>query len=70
MKSLDMGFYNQTFEKITEFNNIIQKLPNSNTKCGSILLETMNLKKKLQDMPKQIMNSIKNKVTSTMDHET
>ena len=58
-----MTFYNQTFEKINEFNNIISKLPNTNTKCGSILLESVSLKKKLQEMPKSIMNSIRNKVT-------
>jgi hypothetical protein len=68
--SLDMTYYNQTFEKINEFNNIIARLPNSNTKCGSILLETITLKKTLQEMPKRINNSIRNKVTSTMDHET
>jgi hypothetical protein len=63
MLSLDMGFYNKTFEKIQVFNNIISRLPNSNTKVGTILLETVTLKKKLTEIPIEIMDSIRNKVT-------
>lgn len=70
MVSLDMGFYNKTFEKIQVFNTIIQRLPNANTKVGTILLETVTLKKKLADIPLEIMDSIRNKVTQTMDNET
>ena len=68
--SLDMGFYNETFERITEFNNIVNKLPSTNTKLGTILLETLTLKKKLAEMPIQIMDSIRHNVTNTMETET
>ena len=65
-----MGFYNETFERITEFNNIVNKLPSTNTKLGTILLETLTLKKKLAEMPIQIMDSIRHNVTNTMETET
>lgn len=65
-----MGFYNETFEKIQKFNNIIVKVPSSNTRLGTILLETITIKKQLAEMPAQIMNSIRHNVTQTMDNET
>ena len=30
-----MGFYNETFEKMRQFNEIIAKVPNSNIRLGS-----------------------------------
>ena len=68
--SLNMGFYNETFEKIQYFNQIIARVPNSNSRLGTILLETLTLKKQLSEMPAQIMNSIRHNVTQTMDNET
>lgn len=65
-----MGFYNETFEKMRQFNEIIAKVPNSNTRLGTITLETMTIKKLLTEMPQQIMNSIRHNVTTTMDSET
>ena len=65
-----MGFYNETFEKIQYFNSIIARVPSSNTRLGTILLETMTIKKLLTEMPQAIMNSIRDNVTSTMDNET
>lgn len=65
-----MGFYNETFEKIQYFNQIIARVPSSNTRLGTILLETMTLKKLLLEMPQKIMNSIRHNVTQTMDNET
>jgi hypothetical protein len=49
--SLNMGFYNETFEKIQYFNQIIAQVPNSNTRLGTILLETITIKKQLAEMP-------------------
>ena len=68
--SLNMGFYNETFEKVSYFNQIIAKVPSNNTKLGTINLETMTIKKQLTEMPLQIMNSIRHNVTQTMDNET
>lgn len=65
-----MGFYNETFEKVGYFNQIIAKVPSNNTRLGTILLETMTIKKQLTEMPTQIMNSIRHNVTQTMDNET
>ena len=65
-----MNFYNETYEKIQQFNIIIARLPSSNTRLGTILLETISIKKQLTEMPQQIMNSIRHNVTQTMDNET
>lgn len=65
-----MGFYNETFEKMTYFDTIIEKVPNSTTPLGTILMETMTIRKQLQEMPQNIMNSIRHNVTQTMDNET
>ena len=65
-----MGGYNETLEKIQAFNVIIARVPSTNTRLGTILLETMTLRKVLTEMPQQIMNSIRHGVTSTMENET
>ena len=65
-----MNLYNETYQKIQQFNNIITRVPSSNSRLGTILFETMTIKKQLTEMPQQIMNSIRHNVTSTMDHET
>ena len=49
--SLNMGFYNETFGKVGKFNEIIAKVPSNNTRLGTILLETMTIKKQLTEMP-------------------
>ena len=46
-----MAGYNETLEKIQAFNAIIHKVPSWNTRLGTILLETMTLKKVLTEMP-------------------
>jgi hypothetical protein len=52
------------------FNEIIESLPATQFKIGTILLETATIKKMLIDMPKQIIDSIRHSVTQTMDSET
>ena len=42
-----MGFYNETFEKMTYFETIIEKVPNTTTPLGTILMETMTIRKQL-----------------------
>lgn len=68
--SLDMSFYTNTFQKLKEFKNLIDKLPATHVKLNSILLETNTLKKYLQDIPLQINGSIRSNITSTMEIST
>jgi uncharacterized phage infection (PIP) family protein YhgE len=49
---------------------MVEKVPNSNTKMGTILVETLSLKKYLADLPKRVIDSIKSNVTNTMETET
>ena len=49
--SLNMGFYNETFEKVGYFNQIIDGVPATSERLGTILLETMTIKKLLTEMP-------------------
>jgi hypothetical protein len=67
--SLEMGFYQETYAKLRKFEAIIGTLPISHERIGTILLETATLKKLLIEMPKQIQDSIRHNVTSTMDSE-
>ena len=43
--SLNMGFYNETFEKVGIFNKIIEKITGTSIKLGTILLETLTILK-------------------------
>jgi hypothetical protein len=45
------------------FNDIIESLPATQQKIGTILLETATIKKLLTDMPKLIIDSIRHNVT-------
>jgi len=40
-----MGFYKETWAKMDKFYKMIEELPASSTRLGSILLETATLKK-------------------------
>ena len=53
-----------------KFQEMIKKVPAGNTKVGTILIETSTLKKQLTEMPRQVIDSIKNNVTQTMESET
>ena len=53
-----------------QFTQLIEKVPSSNTKIGTILVETITLKKYLQEMPKSVIDSIRHNVTLTMENET
>ena len=65
-----MGFYGETWLKMDKFQEMIKKVPAGNTKVGTILIETSTLKKQLTEMPRQVIDSIKNNVTQTMESET
>lgn len=49
---------------------MIEQIPKSNTKLGTILVETLSLKKYLVEIPKKIIDSIRSNVTLTMENET
>jgi len=49
---------------------MVDKIPNSNTKMGTILVETLSLKKYLAELPKKVIDSIRSNVTNTMETET
>jgi hypothetical protein len=49
---------------------MIEKIPGSNTKLGTILVETLTLKKFLLELPKKVIDSIRHNVTLTMENET
>lgn len=53
-----------------KFASTIDTIPNSNTKMGTILVETLSLKKYLAELPKKVIDSIRNNVTNTMETET
>jgi hypothetical protein len=65
-----MGFYSDTWRKMEEFDKKIKDVPTGNTKVGTILIETNTLKKQLAEMPKTVINSIRQNVTETMEQET
>jgi hypothetical protein len=68
--SLEMGFYKETWAKMDKFYSMIENLPASQTRLGSILLETATLKKQLAEMPRSITESIRHNVAETMETET
>lgn len=49
---------------------IIERIPVSHTKVGTIVLETASLKKMLAEMPRLIVESIRTNVTQTIESET
>jgi hypothetical protein len=42
-----------------EYGRSVDKIRNQNTKIGTILVETLSLKKYLAELPKKIIDSIK-----------
>jgi hypothetical protein len=58
-----MGFYKETWTKMEEFNRLIDKVASTNSKVGTILIETNTLKKQLTEMPRQVIESIRHNVT-------
>ncbi len=52
-----------------EFTKSVDRIRNQNTKIGTILVETLSLKKYLAELPKKIVDSIRSNVTNTMETE-
>ena len=50
--SAEIEFYKITWVKLDQLNIIIEKIPVSHTKVGTIILETASLKKFLTEMPR------------------
>jgi hypothetical protein len=65
-----MSFYKQTWMMMDEFSRSVERIRNQNTKIGTILVETLSLKKYLAELPKKIVDSIRSNVTNTMETET
>ena len=66
-----MRFYKETFDKMEEFKDLIRKeVPSGNQRLGTILLETLTLKKTLEEYPKHVIGTIRNNVLQTMERET
>lgn len=65
-----MSFYKQTWMMMDDFSRSVDKIRNQNTKIGTILVETLSLKKYLAELPKKIVDSIRSNVTNTMETET
>lgn len=66
----EIEFYKLTWVKLGQLDAIIERIPDTNTKIGTVLLETASLKKSLADMPRQIVQSIRTNVTQTIENET
>ena len=65
-----MDFYRETWRKMEDFDEQIKRVPTVNAKVGTILIETNTLKKQLAEMPKTVIDSIRQNVTQTMEQET
>lgn len=65
-----MGFYRDTWKKVETFNEIIDTIPISSKRLGTILIETNVFRNYLMELPKKIILSIRHNVTSTMEQET
>jgi len=50
--SQEIEFYRMTWVKLHNLNQIIETIPSSSTKIGTIAMETATIKKMLSDMPK------------------
>lgn len=68
--SLEMSFYKETWLEMDKYALMVEKIPTSNTKLGTILVETLSLKKYLSELPKKVIDSIRSNVTNTMETET
>ena len=69
--SLEMQFYKDTFAEMDRFEKIIESdVPAGNQRLGTILLETLSLKKLLAEYPEHIKRTIKDNVLQTLDTET
>ena len=68
--SLEMSFYKETWIQMDKFALMVEEIPTANTKLGTILVETLSLRKYLSDLPKKVIDSIKSNVTNTMETET
>ena len=64
-----MGFYKETWSKMQFFTEIIEKIPITPLRFRTIQLETITEKKALEEIPKKIVDSIKQHVTKTMETE-
>lgn len=68
--SPEMTFYKETWEKIKTHEKIISRIPSFSNKRGTILIETLGFKNYLSELPKQVVNSIRYNVASTMEKDT
>lgn len=50
--SQEIEFYRITWAKLHHLNQVIETIPSSSTKIGTIAMETATIKKMLSDMPK------------------
>lgn len=65
-----MSFYKETWQEVDKYAGMVDNIPTSNTKLGTILVETLSLKKYLTELPKKVIDSIRSNVTHTMEVET
>jgi hypothetical protein len=56
--------------QMDDFARAVDRIRNQNTKVGTILVESLSLKKYLAELPKKIIDSIRSNVTNTMETET
>jgi hypothetical protein len=68
--SPEMTFYKETWEKIKIHEKLISRIPSFSNKRGTILIETLGFKNYLSELPKQVINSIRYNVASTMEKDT
>lgn len=53
--SQEIEFYKITWSKLNHLSQIIETIPSTFTKLGTIAMETASIKKMLSEMPKQIV---------------
>lgn len=68
--SPEMTFYKETWDKIKIHEKLISRIPSFSNKRGTILIETLGFKNYLSELPKQVVNSIRYNVASTMEKDT
>jgi hypothetical protein len=65
-----MDFYKETWLRMKRFYNIISRIPSHSTRRGTILVVTLGFKTDLNEHPKNVIDSIRFNVASTIEKET
>ena len=68
--SLEMDFYNDTWDKLEDFEEKIRAVPSVSSRLGTIVVETNSLKQRVTEMPRRVIAAMRHSVIQTMEQET